>query len=63
MVRVQAEEQAIGREGEPIIRGLLDYLFFTFFVIVCSSFVFTVDGRSDFGPGRSKGGGIYGNGQ
>ncbi|KAH9729400.1 Histone acetyltransferase subunit NuA4-domain-containing protein [Citrus sinensis] len=21
------------------------------------------DGRSDFGPGRSKGGGIYGNGQ
>ncbi|ESR57085.1 hypothetical protein CICLE_v100236602mg, partial [Citrus x clementina] len=35
VVRVQAEEQAIGRE----------------------------DGRSDFGPGRSKGGGIYGNGQ
>jgi len=26
-------------------------------------FLFTSDGRSDYGPGRSKGGGIYANGQ
>jgi len=26
-------------------------------------FIFISDGRSDYGPGRSKGGGIYANGQ
>lgn len=32
------------------------------FDLLFSPFVFIVDGRSDFGPGRSKGG-IYANGQ
>lgn len=33
------------------------------FIVLFSSFALTVDGRSDYGPGRSKGGGIFGNGQ
>lgn len=32
-------------------------------VYVFPFFVFIIDGRSDFGPGRSKGGTIYANGQ
>ena len=31
-------------------------------VLTDSYFVFVVDGRSDFGPGRSRVGGIYGSG-
>lgn len=57
----QAEELATGRDGESTsLNHCISFPCQNLYIFLIFDFV---DGRADYGPGRSKGGGIYVNGQ